>query len=63
MPDDVLAEEMPDCCDRCDDGAIYWPSRWRQGTASYRCQRMHLWTCGWGHGDSGDAPENIGVRR
>jgi hypothetical protein len=58
------ADDMPDDChDDCgpaDFINIYYPYRWHNGLAHYRCTRGHQWTCGWGHSRSGEAPENSG---
>jgi predicted GIY-YIG superfamily endonuclease len=62
-PDDP--SQMPDMChDICAPDGIYgmfYPYRWRQGTAYYQCTKGHRWTCGWAGTASGDAPENRGV--
>jgi predicted GIY-YIG superfamily endonuclease len=58
----LVAQEMPDAChDYCDEIKVYFPWKWRNGLAYYRCRFGHRWTCWWGHVDSGDAPENAGV--
>lgn len=58
------ASHMPDDChDRCVQAGtyrIYYPHKWRRGTAHYICERGHYWTCGWGHDRSGDSPEHAG---
>jgi predicted GIY-YIG superfamily endonuclease len=60
--DPWTADDMPDQChDYCRDGAIYLPWRWRQGIGRYQCRNGHRWTCGWGHEESGDAPQYRGV--
>lgn len=55
---------MPDDChDHCVQHGIYriyYPYKWRRGTAHYICQNGHHWTCGWGHDLSGDAREHMG---
>lgn len=60
----VRAEDMPDeChdgCSRTDVHGYYYPWKWREGTARYRCARGHTWTCGWGHRESGEAFEMSG---
>lgn len=47
-----LPSSMPDDChDHCGKNgilSIYFPYRWAQGVAHYRCNRGHSWTCGWG---------------
>ena len=58
------ADDMPDDChDDCGPAGfinIYYPYRWHNGLAHYRCTRGHHWTCGWGHSRSGEAPANAG---
>jgi hypothetical protein len=62
--DSVTASEMPDeCHDHCQDQTVYWPFRWTRGLAQYQCAAGHSWSCGWGHGASGGAPENRGQPR
>lgn len=59
------AADMPDDChDYCvNDGidSMYYPYRWVRGSAFYTCDRGHDWTCQWGHGHSGTAPEFKGT--
>lgn len=61
---EVVASDMPDdchhACGKAGINSMYYPYRWRLGTAHYRCEQGHEWTCGWGHDASGDAPENRG---
>jgi predicted GIY-YIG superfamily endonuclease len=60
--DVAIPAEMPDqCFDFCNDGAVYWPVRWRDGIAKYVCHAGHHWRCWWSHPENGDAPENAGT--
>lgn len=56
MPDDCH-----DICVKAGRYAIYFPYRWADGVAHYRCAAGHRWTCGWGHSLTGQAPEHRGV--
>lgn len=56
--------DMPDDChDDCVKAGItgiYYPFRWHNGKAWYRCANGHSWTCHWGHDHAGMALENFG---
>lgn len=40
--------DYPDCCDACDDDAIYQPFKMRSdGKGYYHCAKGHRWTCWW----------------
>lgn len=60
----LVAADMPDDChDVCAPTGlcgVYFPHRWHDGIAHYRCINGHTWTCHWRPG-TGSAPEHAGV--
>lgn len=60
---ELVAADMPDDCHEVCNPAglsgIYYPYRWHDGLAHYRCINGHTWTCHWRPG-TGSAPENGG---
>lgn len=57
----LMPDDCHDYCAKTGILSIYFPFHWCHGVAWYQCSEGHLWTCGWGVGQTeGSSPRNAG---